>query len=101
MGILMFLFVLVFFLLFCLIGLSNSVIPHSAVHQHAAVHPAPNPPDFWFFAAMPFLEGMVFFFFTALFCWLYNRIAGFTGGVELNVVRQSATFIHTSPTTNS
>ena len=98
----MFLFVLVFFLLVCLIALSNSMIPHSAVHQHAAVHPAPSPPGFWFFlAAMPFFEGIGGFLFTALFCWLYNRIARFTGGIELNVVRQSETLIQTSPTTNS
>ena len=65
------------------------------------MHPAPHPPDFWFFAAMPFLEGIGFFFFTALSCWLYNRIAGFTGGIELNVVRLSEALTQTSPTTNS
>ena len=98
----MFLFVLVALLSVFLIGLPLSLIPHSAVHQHAAVHPAPNPPGLWFFlAAMPFFEGIGGFLFTALFCWLYNLIARFTGGIELNVVRHSETLIQTSPSTNS
>jgi hypothetical protein len=100
MGILMFLFVLVPLVSVLLIGLLLSLIPHAAVHQHAAVHPAPHPPDVWFVAAMPFLEGIAFFFFTALSCWLYNRIAGFTGGIELNVVRLSEALTQTSPTAN-
>jgi hypothetical protein len=89
MGILMFLFVLACFLLVAslgLIGFLVSLIRHSAI-QHAKAHPAP-PHELgrWFFAAMPFLEGFVGFLFTALFCWVYNRIASFTGGIELKVV---------------
>ena len=68
-------------------------IPHFAVHQRAALRPDPNYPGFWFLAAIPFAEGIVGFLLTALFCWPYNRIAGFTGGIELNVVRQSETLI--------
>jgi hypothetical protein len=100
MGIPMFLFVLA--ALVFLIGLPLSLIPHAAVHQHAAVHPPPNQPGIWFFlAAMPFFEGIAGFLITALFCWLYNRIARFTGGIELNVARHSETLIQTSPSTNS
>jgi ABC-type multidrug transport system permease subunit len=88
MGILMFLFVLACFLLvasFALIGLLVSLISHSAIH-HTAVNPAMPHELRWVFAAMPLIEGMGVFLFTALFCWLYNRIAPFTGGIELKVV---------------
>jgi hypothetical protein len=97
MGIVMFLFVLVFLLL---IGLL-SLIPHSAAHQHAAVQSARNQPGPWFFAAMPLLEGIMGFLGTALFCWLYNRFTGFTGGIELNVERLSEAPAPSSPTTNT
>jgi hypothetical protein len=79
----MFLFVLAFFALSGLL----SLIPHSAVHSQAAVHRPPYHPGPWFFAAMPFVEGALGFLFTALFCWVYNRIVGFTGGIELDVIK--------------
>jgi Transmembrane domain of unknown function (DUF3566) len=104
MGILMFLFVLAFFLLlafFGLIGVLVSLIHHSAVH-HAAVNPVPpHEPGRWFFASLPFIEGVGAFFFTALFCWLYNRIVRFTGGIELTVVGPPGAPAETNPATDS
>jgi len=65
MGILMFLFALAGILLFAsfgLIGSLVSLIRHSAVH-HAAPKPAmPHEPGPWFFAVMPFIEGIGFFY---------------------------------------
>jgi hypothetical protein len=100
-GISMFLFVLALFLSVGLIGLLLSVFPHTATHQHAALHPAPDPLGPWFFALMPFAEGAMGFLFTALFCWVYNHIVGFTGGIELNVVKLSEALAPSSRETNS
>ena len=99
-GIVMFLSVLALFLSIGLIALILSVIPHSVAHQHAAAQPAPHPLGQWIFVAMPFFEGIGGFIGTALFCWLYNRIVGFTGGFEINVVKLSAAPGQSSPTTN-
>jgi hypothetical protein len=96
----MFLFVLAVFLLLFLIGLAAFVFHRSALHQHTTMHPHPHQPGFWFFAAMPFLQGIGAFLFTALFCWLYNRLARFTGGVELNVVGPSEALAETGSPLN-
>jgi hypothetical protein len=40
------------------------------------------------------------FLFTALFCWLYNRLAPFIGGIELTVVGSSEAVIQTDPETD-
>ena len=101
MGIAMFLFVLALFLSIGLIGLLLSVIPYTAAHHHVAVHQATSQPGSWFFASMPFVEGAVSFLFTALFCWVYNHIVGFTGGFEINVVKLSEAPGQSSLGTNS
>ena len=101
MGIVMFLSVVALFLSFGLIGLLLSVIPYTAAHHHVAVHPATSQPGSWFFASMPFVEGAVGFLFTALFCWVYNRIVRFTGGFELNVVKLPEALAPSSPTTTN
>ena len=97
MGIVMFLFVLASTLLVGLLFL----IPDSAAHHHAAVQSARNEPGPWIFAALPFAEGIFGFLGTALFCWLYNRIFRFTGGIELNVVRLAEAAAPPSPPTSS
>jgi hypothetical protein len=55
----------------------------------------------WFFAAMPFIEGIVAFLITALFCWVYNRIAPFTGGIELKVVGLPEALLQADPKVDS
>jgi hypothetical protein len=85
-GVASFLFALLFFTLGAALvaAISLLVIPH-----HAAT-PAVAPSrlsGLLFFMAAPFVQGVAGFIFTAVFCWLYNLSARFTGGMQVNAVR--------------
>jgi hypothetical protein len=84
-GVASFLFALLFFTSAGLVAaISLLVIPHHA--RTPAVAPS-RLSALWFFMAAPFVEGVAGFIFTALFCWLYNLSARFTGGIQVNAVR--------------
>jgi hypothetical protein len=100
MGILTFVFVLAFFLLAALFGLVAHQL-HHGVTAHVAVSPAPPMMHGrWLFVAMPFFEGIGAFLLTAMWCWVYNRIVKFTGGIEVNVIRVSAAVSESQSTPN-
>ena len=83
-GVVSFLFVLTLSLLAGLVAGFSPAIPH---HFGAHVVAPFQPLGWWFFVALPLVEGIAGFLFTGLFCWLYNVTAQFTGGIEVNVVR--------------
>jgi hypothetical protein len=102
MGLAVLLFILALYLLIGAIVLIAYLNPHSVFHEH----PGPRPNQMiqgatWWIGAMPFLEGTMAFVFCAGICWTYNRIARFTGGLEVHVVRLPERVIETSPTANS
>ena len=58
-------------------GLVGSMIPASEMGGDAAMFGT------GFVIAMPFLYAALGFVFGALIAWLYNIVAGWTGGIEL------------------
>ena len=100
MGILMF----VFFAAFSLVAAVFGLVAHQ-FHHGVAMHVAENAArpmmhGGWVFVAMPFFEGIGAFLSTALWCWFYNWIVKFTGGIELSVVGVSTAGSESQSTPN-
>ena len=75
LGALYFFLGLIFAVVFWLIA---SVVPQEAMGEDAALFGT------GFLMAMPLLYGLIGVVFGALIAWLYNTVAGWTGGLEFD-----------------
>ncbi len=76
LGALYFLLGVVFALIFGVVG---SMVPSAETGADVAMFGT------GFIIAMPFLYAILGFVFGALIAWLYNVVAGFTGGIEIEL----------------
>lgn len=47
--------------------------------------PGQPKPGIWFFIVMPFIYALAGLIFVPLGCWVYNKAAGFLGGIEFEL----------------
>lgn len=61
------------------------VIPMGVLTHFAPDVPGQPKPGIGFFIFMPILYGLAGLIFVPLGCWMYNKVAGFMGGIEFEV----------------